>query len=255
LKLRKKESSITPFIKACIKANQEIYRLLQNGFETSWYKKSTVGAGGDVSSRLDLLTEEIFVKHLQKFGTIESEESGVIVSPYEEVKKERIIIDPLDGSSNALTHFPYYGTSIAKLNGEGVLHMACICNLANGDVFIKEEGGGVQKGNLTELVFEPLKVNVHSEVGIFEKAYQHAEVVQCLESQGLKFRAPGAIALSLAYAHSVSFVLFVGSYRLYDFAAGLALCEGLHVSVEPNYVIVSKQKEILEMLESCVEDV
>jgi myo-inositol-1(or 4)-monophosphatase len=242
------------FLEACIKANQEIYTLLHHHFDPSWYEKTTVGAGGDVSSRLDLLAETIFVKHLQPFGTIESEESGKIPCPNEEMREVSIIIDPIDGSSNALTHFPYYGTSVAKLNKEGLLDVACVCNLTNGEIFIKEKADVTKKGELFQTAFQPLVCNTHSEVGLFEKAYQHPKVVQNLEVQGLKFRAPGAIALSLAYAHSVSFVLFVGSYRLYDFAAGLALCEGLHVIVEANYVIVSKQKETLKRVELCVKD-
>jgi myo-inositol-1(or 4)-monophosphatase len=73
-----------------------------------------------------------------------------------------------------------------------------------------------------------------------------------LDASGLKFRAPGAVALSLAYAHTVDFVLYAGAFRIYDFAAGLALCEGLEVIVEQDYVIVSKDKSVLEKIEVIV---
>jgi len=76
-----------------------------------------------------------------------------------------------------------------------------------------------------------------------------------LHSLKMKFRSPGAIALSLAYAHSVSFVLFVGTFRIYDFAAGLALCEGLEVVVEEDYVIVSKDKSIVEKISAILQSV
>jgi myo-inositol-1(or 4)-monophosphatase len=79
-------------------------------------------------------------------------------------------------------------------------------------------------------------------------------LVAALDQEKLKFRSPGAIALSLAYAHSVNYVLFMGEFRIYDFAAGLALCEGLEVIVEADYVIVSKEKKIAEQIESLIID-
>ena len=69
---------MTDFIRACIRANEEIAQALKEGFDASWFEKTVVGAGGDVSSKLDLMAEAIFVKHLGSFGQIESEESGVI---------------------------------------------------------------------------------------------------------------------------------------------------------------------------------
>ena len=235
------------FIQACIAANEEISKAINMGFQDSWYEKTEVGAGGDVSSRLDLFAEEVFFKHLSSFGQIESEESGIMGEG--EVK---IIIDPIDGSSNALSHFPYYGTSVARINASGLLDTAVVCNLANGDIFIKSENEAVRQGKLFNSLFHPVSSSPASEIGLFEKAYEHPVLVSALGNAGLKFRAPGAIALSLAYAHTVEYVLFVGMFRIYDFAAGLALCEGLEVIVEQDYVIVSKDKNVLEKIEAVV---
>ncbi|KYJ86589.1 inositol monophosphatase family protein [Sulfurovum riftiae] len=235
------------FIQACIDANEEIAKAFEKGFDTSWYEKTEVGAGGDVSSRLDLFAEEVFFKHLSSFGEIESEESGIMGEG--EIK---IIIDPIDGSSNALSLFPYYGTSVARVNEEGILDAAVVCNLANGDLFIKSENEAVLQGKLFSNNFHARHTSSASEIGLFEKAYAHPLLVAALDKAGLKFRAPGAIALSLAYAHTVEYVLFVGMFRIYDFAAGLALCEGLEVIVEQDYVIVSKDKSVLEKIEAIV---
>jgi myo-inositol-1(or 4)-monophosphatase len=238
---------MTPFIKACIQANEEISFALKDGFDSSWFEKTEVGAGGDVSSRLDLFAEAIFVKHLGVFGQIESEESGIIGEG-----EEKIIIDPIDGSSNALSLFPYYGTSVAKINAEGLLDAAVVCNLANGDVFFKSSASAVQQGKLFSDTYHAPHTTEHGEVGLFEKAYANPVLVSALEQEKLKFRSPGAIALSLAYARSVNFVLFVGTFRIYDFAAGLALCEGLEVIVEADYVIVSKDKKTLKQIEALI---
>ena len=241
---------MTDFIKACIKANEEISLALKDGFDAVWFEKTTVGAGGDVSSRLDLFAEEIFVKYLSSFGHIESEESGIIGEG-----NSKIIIDPIDGSSNALSLFPFYGTSVAKVNDDGILDTAIVCNLANGDIFIKAPNAEPVQGKLFSSTFHGPHTVPNAEIGLFEKAYANPELVAVLNDEKLKFRAPGAIAVSLAYARTVNYVLFVGSFRIYDFAAGLALCEGLEVIVEADYVIVSKDKAIANKIETLIKNI
>jgi len=241
---------MTDFIQACITANEEIAEAIKNGFDTSWFEKTVIGAGGDVSSRLDLMAEAIFVKHLGSFGQIDSEESGQIGEG-----EDKIIIDPIDGSSNALSLFPFYGTSVAKVNSEGTLDAAIVCNLANFDIFFTTISDGIQQGKLFSTKFHIPHTSPNAEVGLFEKAYAYPELVAALDKEKLKFRAPGAIALSLAYARSVNYVLFVGTFRIYDFAAGLALCEGLDVIVEEDYVIVSKDKNIALKIENLIKNI
>lgn len=240
---------MTPFIKACIKANEEIAEVIKEGLDASFFEKTEVGAGGDVSSKLDLFAEAVFVKHLCLFGKIESEESGIIGEG-----EEKIILDPIDGSSNALSLFPFYGTSVAKINSEGILDAAVVCNLANGDIFFKTSDSTVQQGKLFTTHFHAPSTISNAEIGLFEKAYANPLLVSQLKQEKLKFRSPGAIALSLAYAHSVKFVLFAGEFRIYDFAAGLALCEGLEVIVEADYVIVSKEKSIVDKIEALIHN-
>jgi myo-inositol-1(or 4)-monophosphatase len=236
------------FIKATIKANEEIYHHIKDGISDELFEETTIGAGGDISSRLDLLAEEIFVKYLSSFGTIESEESGIIGDG-----TSHIILDPIDGSSNALSGFPYFGTSVALIDENGLLKYAIVCNLANGDIFVKEANQKVKQGKLFSESFTDIQCVTDPKIGLFEKAYANAHLIALLDKENLKFRAPGAIALSLAYARSVSFVLFVGEFRIYDFAAGLALCEGLEVIVEQDYVIVSKDKNIARKIEELIK--
>jgi myo-inositol-1(or 4)-monophosphatase len=241
---------MTPFIQACIKANEEIANALKEGFDASWFEKTEIGAGGDISSKLDLMAEAIFVKYLAPFGQIESEESGLIGEG-----KSKIIIDPIDGSANALSLFPFYGSSIAKVNTKGILDEAIVCNLANNDIFLTTKNNGVQQGKLFSTHLHNPHTAPHAEIGLFEKAYANPQLVALLDSEKLKFRAPGAIALSLAYARSVNYVLFMGAFRIYDFAAGLALCEGLEVIVEEDYVIVSKEKDIALKIENLIKSI
>jgi len=240
---------MTDFIQACIQANEEISQVIKDSFDITWFEKTKIGAGGDVSSKFDLMAEAIFVKHLGSFGQIESEESGLIGEG-----QDNIIIDPIDGSSNALSLFPYFGTSVAKVNADGLLDAAIVCNLSNSDVFFTSKGKEVHQGKLFSKQYHSPYTIPYSEIGLFEKAYQNSSLVKLLHDEGLKFRAPGAIALSLAYARTVKYVLFMGKFRIYDFAAGLALCEGLEVIVEEDYVIVSKEKKIADKIEQLIKE-
>jgi len=130
-----------------------------------------------------------------------------------------------------------------------MMESAVVCNLANGDIFVKEQGSDTLQGKLFGDAFASAMRIDEPQIGIFEKAYADAKTVVALEAQGWKYRSPGAVALSLAYARQVAFVLYTGNVRIYDFAAGLALCEGLEVVVEQDYVIVSQDMKTVRALD------
>jgi len=236
-----------PFLRALIAANRQVVSRLRENFDLSLLREGSIGAGGDISKEADILAEQIFLAHLGEFGAIESEESGILGEG-----RVSIILDPLDGSANFASGIPYYGSSVAKLDSMGRLSLAAVCNFVSGELFVKRAGEAIRcwdihNGRSKELLTIPA-----GEVGIFEKAYAHPEIAAALLEADMKFRSPGATALSLAYAHSAAFFLFVGRSRLYDIAAGVALCEGLEVIVEEDYVIVSQSKAIAERIESII---
>jgi len=235
------------FFAACQSANEAIAARMASGLDATLRRKTTVGAGGDISSGIDLAAEAIFVDHLASFGRIESEESGVIGSG-----AYAVILDPIDGSSNILSDFPYYGSSAALVDPAGVTVAACVCNLANGDIFFKTPGMPAQRGRLFSAERAPYLPVGSPEIGIFERAYAHADAVKALGDQRLKFRAPGAVALSLVYASCARFFLYLGTYRSYDFAAGLLFCEDLAVEAKEDYVIVTHDKAMQKTLEAIV---
>ncbi|MBN1838448.1 MAG: inositol monophosphatase [Campylobacterales bacterium] len=232
------------FIEAVLRANEELYTLLHvKGLEASHHEAFDVGAGGDRSAGIDLEAERIFIKYLLPFGEILSEESGVIENP---ATSARIVLDPIDGSENLLSHLPYYGTSVAYFEA-GKCTQAVIVNLANGDVFMKDEKG-LRQGKIGSDTFLHVRKNSFSKVGIFERSYASNHVHQTLFTAGIKYRSPGAFALSLAYAHEVSFVLYVGKIRSYDIEAGLFMCEDLYTFREGEIFLVSKDKEIFDKM-------
>ncbi len=232
------------FQEAAICANQELFHLLHvKRLVSEDYQPFEVGAGGDISSGIDLKAEMIFVKYLSPFGTICSEESGTFEQHTSNIE---IIIDPIDGSDNLLSHLPYFGTSIAYME-EGKCTQAIITNLANGDIFVKNHEG-LKRATLAHLVFENVTCNTFSKVGIFERSYCSQKILPKLHTLGLKYRSLGAFALSLAYAHEVSFVMYEGVMRTYDVAAGLFMCEDLYTYFQDDIFLVSKDKEIFDKI-------
>ncbi len=226
------------FVSASLAALKEIQTLLSQTDHAVGSALHNQGAGGDVSMGYDLLAETCFVKHLSSFGKILSEESGSIGEG-----EECIIIDPIDGSDNLRSNFPYYGASIA-LEHKGEVVIGVVCNFANGDCFVREGCQHYRCSLLDDNLHEEVSINAYAKIGLFEKAGEHLDIAQILIDKSLKFRSPGAVALSLAYAHSVKYVLFLGDIRTYDVAAGLYLCEDLYVYVGEDIFIVSHNKDV-----------
>jgi len=220
-------------VKASVEANREIYKIIKKGFDEKLCRKLTVGAGGDVSREIDIVAENIFIKHLGAFGKIDSEESGEVGEG-----AYQIILDPLDGSDNFLSQVPYFGSSIA-LEKENEVLVGIICNFANGDIFVKTKEI-FELGHLDERDFKSVVKNPCASVGIFERAYRSQTYAKKLFLHEIKYRIPGAVALSFAYAHYVDFVIFEGEIREYDSKAGLFMCENLYKCEYNNLTLICK---------------
>lgn len=233
------------FIRESIKACQEIVAMLESNTDEAAYAPQSQGAGGDISVGLDLAAEAIFIRRLSRFGQISSEESGIVGKG-----DSLIVLDPIDGSDNMLTHFPYYGASIAYMR-EGKCLIGIVCNFANGDIFIKDDKQFLQ-GKLHSAHFRPVVKHHTSKIGIFEKAALHPELTQKLIQNHLKYRAPGAVALSLAYAHYANYMVFLGKMRTYDLEAGLYMCEDLHMYKDESHIIISKDEKIFEQVKKVI---
>ena len=236
---------MTEFISSVINANREIFYLI-NSFDNSLKKNLSKGYGGDISTSIDIKAEEIFIKYLSSFGKIFSEESGYIGDG-----NNLIIIDPLDGSDNFKSNFPYFGTSVSLVE-KSITKEAVIVNLSNQDIFIKNKDY-FKKGKLFENNYINVEKNDFSTIGIFEKGYSSKEYANYLREKNIKYRIPGAIALSLAYAHEVEFVIFEGKMREFDLSAGIYMCEDLYNYQNDEILIVSKKKEIFDILKEYYE--
>lgn len=236
------------FIKAVIEACIEVRDLITGSKDMSLFDSFDKGHGGDISSGIDLRAEEVFFTHLHSFGSLFSEESGWM-SPS---GSHNIILDPIDGSDNFASSFPYYGVSVA-LEVNGVTTEAVVCNLANGDLFVRT----IEDYYRTSMDAPEIKIlinnNPKSKIGLFEKAPEHPLLGEKLMQNKLKYRSPGALALSLAYAPYVKYVLFLGTMRSFDIQAGLYLSQHLYGFQDERYILLSSDKEVFERIRLIVE--
>lgn len=221
---------------ASYQANLEIVQYL-DGLKKSDFEYTSVGFGGDFSSGADIECEKIFEKHLLKYADIFSEESGFIYSTSTtKISNARFIIDPLDGSDNFLSHLPYFGSSVA-LEIEGKIVFSMIYNYAAHTVIAKIED---------DLMIDDKQTN--EKIAVFERSYSYPKMCQKLFDAGIKFRSPGAVALSLANARYYKFVLFCGNLREFDLAAGLHINEDLYIYQDEKNLLVSKSKEYFDLV-------
>jgi len=236
------------FIDAVILSLLEVHHRIISSADNTLFDSHMQGHGGDVSSGFDLAAESLLFKHLSRFGSFYSEESGWM-SPKSDVN---IICDPIDGSDNFSSSFPYYGVSIAReTNGkttEGV-----VCNLANGDVFVRTHSEYYRCSLETPTVKLPVHFGQNPKIGLFEKSQEHPSLIKILMDKKLKFRSPGALALSLAYAPLVKYVLFLGTMRKFDIQAGLFLSQHLYGFSDERYILLSSDKEVFERIRLIVE--
>ena len=257
------------FIQATLNAGLQI-ALALNARTPNLYEKHARGAGGDISIGADLLSEEIFITQLSAFGNIDSEEAGFV----DNKKAHTIVIDPLDGSDNFVSGIPYYGASvalrensaessgkIAESNAESSLDSAnigIIMNLCNLSAVVSFKGKNFY-GNLAQdfSLFAESSVKIAesrldsaniAKCGIFEGAYRNPHICEILHKNNIKFRALGALALSLGLSERVNFVLFDGKKRHYDFEAGFLVAQNLHKIEGQNLVLISKDKILFDKI-------
>lgn len=183
------------------------------------------GAAGDRTYPVDKKAEEIILRGLEKSGeplSIISEEAGVL-----ELKGggKQVIIDPVDGSKNAISGIPFYCTSIAVARGDRIkdIELAYVINLVNGEEFWAEKTQGAflngkpvctQKDDVLYLI-------------AYEAQNPGRDIQRILKllSKSRKVRCLGATALDLAYlsAGSVSVFVTPSPSRSFDFAGGWLL--------------------------------
>jgi len=231
------------FLEICKQASLKIIKIIHQNDSTLFDKVET-GFGGDVSMKIDLIAEQIFIEAFKKYGNIFSEEIGFIDNNL----KKTFIIDPIDGSFNISNGFPYYGSSIALKNKKGKITKAFIINLATGDYFYKDKDIKIENN----LFYNKQYTNSLNEMILFEKAYANVDLCQKLAKHNIKYRSPGALALSISLAHRCKAVIFKGEIREFDIAAGIYFNNELHIKIKNDTLLIAKNKKDFKYLSGIV---
>ncbi|QOG11516.1 inositol monophosphatase family protein [Arcobacter sp. FWKO B] len=245
---------MSEILRAILQANKEVYEYINTSLcEEDFSYNGEIGAGGDKSSVMDLKAETIFVKYLLPYGDVLSEESGLILSNSKfKIQNSKFVIDPLDGSDNFMARLPYFGSSVSY-EIDDKIELAVIANFCNGECMVFD-GENKIIYNLTTLkeVFE--HICNEPKVGVFERSYKYPQVCKVLSELGIKYRSPGAVALTLANAHNYKFVLFAGKMREYDLNAGLFITKDLHRFQNNKFLLISKNIEIFTKLKEIIKE-
>ncbi len=201
------------------------HSLLQSirGMDTRVTEGTARGAGGDITFEVDRRAEGIIIEGLRASGvpiTVISEEAGTV-----QLNGGGMIalVDPIDGSKNALSGLPYYGTSIAIANGPTLddIQYAYVLNIVSGDEFHATKGAGVAYQGDERCVMQQddtLRLAAYET----QSPARDLPLISPLLSAARRTRCLGALALDLAYVASGTVSVFVTPMksRSVDFAAG-----------------------------------
>jgi len=180
------------------------------------------GAGGDKTYRIDRDAEDIIIRGIERLGepvTFISEEKGIQESGGETIQ---VIVDPVDGSRNAVSGLPVFCSSIAVARGGtvGDVFMSYVINLANGDEFWALKGEGAY--------FRGERIRCQEDDGyrviLYETQTPSRDIPKILPVLSLfnRTRCLGATALDLCYLAlgSVTACVIPSPSRSFDFAGG-----------------------------------
>ena len=238
------------FIEAVILANKELYTYINTNLSSKDYEyTNTTGFGGDNSLKMDLLAENIFIKHLEKFGNIYSEECGQLSSN----KEYTFVIDPLDGSNNFYSKLPYYGTSVA-LQKDGKTIAGFVTNLVSAILTYRAFDEEVKQVSLIDLKELDLIEVEKTKISIFERAYKYPEICEKLHENNIKYRCLGAVALSLSDTRNYDFVLYAGEIRIFDIAAALYICNDFFIHKTDKFLLICKNKDKFELIKEFIKE-
>jgi myo-inositol-1(or 4)-monophosphatase len=184
-----------------------------------------VGAAGDKTFLIDKKAEDIVISGLDESGealTVISEEAGI-----KDIRGggKKAVIDPIDGSKNAISGIPFYCTSIAIADGNtiGDVELAYVVNLISGDEFWAKKGKGA--------FLNDKRISAQQDDIFYLIAYEaqspskDVPEIMPLLSKSNKTRCLGATALDLAYLALGAVSVFVtpSLSRSFDFAGGWLL--------------------------------
>jgi myo-inositol-1(or 4)-monophosphatase len=183
------------------------------------------GAAGDKTFPVDKRAEDLIISMLNASGeplTVISEEAGILDI---HGGGARVVIDPIDGSKNAISGLPFFCTSIAVASGDRIsdVTLSYVVSLVSGDEFWAEKGRGAflngsPIGTQGDDVFALVAYEAQSPGKDIPR-------IGPLLGAARKTRCFGATALDLSYLAMGAISVFIcpSPSRSFDFAGGLLI--------------------------------
>ncbi len=184
-----------------------------------------MGADATPTQAIDKVAEDIilsFLRDAEVCGEVISEEAGRCrISDADGI----IILDPIDGTYNAIHGIPYYAISAAYMES-GTVTAAYISNLGFREVFTAEKNCGAF------LDKKPIRVSAvdrldAASLSLYGKQHHIDSLIE-IAGTARRWRHLGASALELAYVgcgRIDGFVDMRETLRYTDAAAGMLICE------------------------------
>ena len=211
------------------------------------------GADGTPTSFIDQVAEEKIInilKNADVYSYLVSEEIGELklgkgtkrsINLLQELRRTDLteektpkfifLIDPVDGTNNAIKEIPAYAISIAiadvnqgRVSTINDVELGFLYNLANGNFFEAEKGKGCSLNNEAVRPSDVIKINQMTLGGFTKSGTSEASK---LVDSARRMRVLGSVVLELSYVASGKYDAFLdlrGS-RIIDIAAGKLILE------------------------------
>ncbi len=183
-----------------------------------------VGADGTPTRRIDHECEEIFISVMKENDvpySIMSEEAGFVGDQGGPV----MLVDPIDGTTNALNGLPYYSLSVGLVEKDlRSATAAFVMNLSDHTVYTALKGEGAYRNG------KEIHTGRRSGIYIINYGRKTDPYLERIISRAFKYRKFGSTALDLCLLAqgSADAVFSIGpgsSPRNFDVAAGILIAE------------------------------
>jgi len=195
-----------------------------------------MGADGTPTKMIDVVAEEKIIEILKNTGkpvTLVSEEIGELKIG-KEPSETVFVVDPLDGTTNALKNIPFYGISLAIADSSvKPLHsltlqdieMGFVKNLATGNLYEATKGKG---SSLNGAIITPSSKEdiTGSLIGAYIRGAMDEMNKICKTVR--RIRLLGSVAIELCYVAGGTYDAFLdirGNLRVVDIAAAKLIVE------------------------------
>ncbi|MHA1195446.1 MAG: inositol monophosphatase family protein [Promethearchaeota archaeon] len=194
------------------------------------------GAGGDISMQIDMIAEKRILNLIERSGLnlkVISEEIGEIyIGNVNEARKNNdiLIIDPVDGSNNAVRGIPYCAVSIAHAIGKSIddIKEGVVLDLINKDLYwaIKNNGSfhNSKELHVSNLDFSN---NCFLELNLPKKSLlEYLKKITPLLRKFYRIRVQGCTSLTLCQIAKGTMDAFINlrkTNRIVDSAAGILI--------------------------------